>query len=121
MGKFDEGLYARYAMAILEAAFHAKTGEGIDVEAVGNSLGICPADSRQLAAFLREQEYATVTLVAVGTSWLQLTRKGWIALLDMQTPWWKRWMRDHPIWWHVVVPMAVAIATGFVMRLLGLP
>jgi hypothetical protein len=94
----------------------------MDVEAVGRALGFTPEESRELAAYMRDCGYARVSLVASGTSWLELTYAGHKAIenlrVRMKMPRFVRWATDHPVAWPVLASVVTWVGAALVTKLI---
>jgi hypothetical protein len=111
---FDESTVEKYAMKAEEMQTTELQGWSVSVIKIGESLGLKPEDSRQIACYLRDMGWATVTFD--GKCPLSLTPKGHHEIAKLRTwPGWLRWIDRNP-----GAIAAIALAIGIISAIAAL-
>jgi hypothetical protein len=89
---FDEGQLERFAMQAAQISQRlSSVGGYIEINPVGEQLGLSHQDALQLALFLESRDWAKVTMQPMNPQ-LILTPLGFKEIAKLRWPKWKRWL-----------------------------
>src|SRR5262245_42530939 len=93
--------YERYAMLAEEMSQKAAPGpDGIEIDAVGESLGFTREESREIALLMQRSGWATAAFMEDKPR-LWLTRQGYEEIAKLRRPAWRQWIDRHPMTMNV--------------------
>lgn len=95
MVKYDQTRLEQYAMRALQMSESQGPADLIEIDEVGKALGMDPVESRQIAVWLKDKGWASVTFQNQDSPRLQLTLRGREEIADLFLPWWRRFCKKN--------------------------
>jgi hypothetical protein len=108
---FHESRFERYAMQAEQMSQETPLLGGVEIDAVGQALDFTPEESREIALFLQDIRWGTVSFV--GAPRLRLTPFGFREIAKLRRPGWRRWIDRHPL----VLTIIASVISGIVVLL----
>jgi hypothetical protein len=87
-------------------------GGSVQVHAVGEALGLPPAESRNIASYLQKLGWAEVDFT--NEPELTLTPKGFAEIAKLRRPAWQQWIDQHPLTMSAILTVLTGIVAGIV-------
>jgi hypothetical protein len=114
---FDEGRLEAYAMRAEEMSQALPPNEGgVEIDAVGQALGMTREEGRELATYLANLGWAKATFMS--TPRLVLTPLGYREIRKLRWPRWRRWADRHGTLVIALAGLALGVL-NLLMSLLG--
>jgi hypothetical protein len=92
---YDKKLLERYAMQAAKMSQEANSFAGsVNINDLGNALGLAQKDSFALADYLKSLNWVTIS--SDSGPMLTITPKGFEEIAKLHWPLWKKWLDRHP-------------------------
>ncbi len=107
--------FGRFAMRLETMSQEQKW---IDVDSIGEGLGLSSHDSRQLADMLSEEGWITFLQGPDGILKVKMTKHGFEGVAKLRLPAWRQWLDKHPSVKTAMIGAGFAILGSLITTLL---
>ena len=107
--------FRRFAMRV--EAMSQQGEKWVDVDAVGEHLGLSSFESRRLADLLSDEGWVT-TLEVAGLVKLRLVKRGFDEVAKLRWPKWRRWLHTNTVIGGAIAGGVVAVLVNLLVEFL---